>query len=238
MPERYTVPCDCGTRLRVELFDAGVTKRCPACGAGVRVPDSVTLKESAGDPYPLLRPFEKVALTAERGEPPFDGSCHGCGTAPAAWAVPVTFEVMEERQVADHGGVRPSLTGVTLVAAAAEERWRSLTFPLLLCDDCLPRYRASRRTVRRRGVLKSAALLGLLAAFLYCVYANFEAVAALSGVLSLVGAAAWAVGRRGPKADDRALLAWLGGVRWVPEMVAAEDECRLTAAEPRAIPGS
>ena len=229
MPENYFVDCECGSQLRVELFHAGMEKVCPSCSATIRVPSSIELKELSGDKYPFLRPIEKIQRTAQSGEPPFNGVCHGCNAARATYATPCCFDVMMERHVADDGGLRPTLSGgIKLVAAASEEMWQSVAFPLLLCEQCQTRFRSDRNFTRAKAVLGFITLLGLLAAFLYFVYQDAELVAALSGVLWLIGAIAWGARFRDTRKLDPFLTRWLQNIRWVPEAIAGEDEFTLT----------
>ena len=229
MSETYFIDCDCGNQLRVELFDAGTIKMCPSCGATVKVPSSNKLKELSGDKYPFLRPIEKVRRTVQMGEPPFHGMCHRCCTVRAAYATPCTFTVMAERHVADEGGIRPSMTGgVKFVVGASEEKWETTTFPLLLCEQCQSQFHSDRLFARVNAGLKLVALLGLLVVFLYFAYHNAEVVAALSGIIWLIGVIAWAARFRNTKKLDPFVTKWLQNIRWVPDAIAGEDEFRLT----------
>ena len=187
MAETYFVDCDCGSKVRVELFDAGTQKLCPNCKSTIKIPSSNKLKELSGDKYPLLSPIEKLRVTAESGEPPFDGQCHGCSATRAAWSTLCVLQVMVERHVTDEGGIRPSVTGgIKLVASASEETWQRIEFPLLLCEQCQTQFEADRRLAKILGAVKFFALLGLLVTFLYFAYNNSEMIAAFS-LLSIDG---------------------------------------------------
>lgn len=228
MPEQYFVECSCRRQIRVELFQAGTVQTCPSCKAVVDIPNTTRLKEMSGDPYPTLRLIEKIQRTAERGEPPFDGVCHACSRVDATYAVPITLEAMKERHVADDGGIRPTLTGgIRLVAGASEELWESTTFPLLLCEQCHAQYQATQSAARRMNVARLIGLVVLLLAFLYFAWNNAEAVAALAGLIWLVGAVAWVLRLRDNKKVDPFILKWLSNIRWVPEAIAAEEEFHL-----------
>ena len=166
MAEKYFIECDCGTRVRVELFDAGANKVCPSCNSSVPVPNSTKLKELSGDKYPHLRPIEKVQRTLENAEPPFDGLCHVCSNQRADYQVPITFNVMAERHVADGGGIRPTITGgVEAVVAASEELWQSTTFPLLLCMECHEHFQSAHSSAKIKNILKMFGLAALLVPF-------------------------------------------------------------------------
>lgn len=231
MPETYFVECHCGKAIQVELFQAGTGTTCPACAASVKIPNTNKLKELAGDKYPLLSPIEKLRLTSQSGESPFHGMCHGCQNVRATYTTPCQFTVMKERSVAHHGGVLVSLTGVKLVAASAEERWRTTEFPLLLCDQCQGSFGTDRAAGRTKSTLKSVGLICVLVAFLYCLYANAELVAALSGVFLLIGTIAWIVHFRDTKHADPGIVRWLEKIRWFPEAIASEDEYTLTLGQ-------
>ena len=236
MAERYFGTCECGQRVRVELFDAGTRKVCPSCRASVPVPNSAKLLESSGDPYPFLRPIEKVCRTLENGAPPFDGVCHSCSECRADWSVPITFDALVERHMADDGGIRPTLTGgIRLVAGAADEHWQRTTFPLLLCSRCYEDYRRSRLWAEAKNAARLTGLAALLGVFLYFAVYNMELVAALAGVFWLIGAFAWATRFRRNKKIPAYLKPWLDGIRWVPDAIAAEDEFRLSADRPKPI---
>lgn len=225
MPETYFVECDCGKAIRVELFEAGAEKACPTCNATVAVPASSRLKELSGDRYPMLRPLEKIERTAQLHEPPFDGHCHHCGGTDAAHQIPVTFNILVERYVSDDGGVRPTMTGgVKLVVGEAEEVRQTLTFPLLLCEQCHVQFQSSRSTARLKNGVKLLAVLGLLAAFLYFAWHNAEVIAAVSGLSFLVLVIALAARYRDSRKIDPFVQRWIGDIRWVPEAIESEDE--------------
>jgi len=229
MAETYFVECDCATRIHVELFDAGTNTVCPSCNSAVTVPNSTKLKELSGDKYPLLRPIGKIQRTLQHAEPPFDGLCHVCSNSDAHYQVPITFNVMVERHVADGGGIRPTITGgVKLVAAASEERWQATTFPLLLCTQCHALFQSSHSSAKVKKTATTLCLVVLLGAFLYFAYYNVEIVAALSGLIWLIGAIAWASRFRQNKKVDPFVVQWLSRIRWVPEAIAAEEEYKLS----------
>lgn len=231
MSVKYSVSCHCSHRVPVELFQAGTSVMCPSCRSDVRVPDSVTLKASSGDKYPLLSHVEKIRRTLEERESPFDGICHGCGGVRADFEVPTTLQTLVERVIADDGGVRLTLTGVKLVAGAAEESWQLTSFPLLLCTQCYAKFQAARSFHRFKVVANNLLLFGLLVAFLVMAYFNFELVAALAGLLWFVGLIAWIIGRRGSNKVDPYLRPWLEKIRWVPEALEDAAEFRITTGD-------
>lgn len=170
------------------------------------------------------------------GEPPFDGRCHVCTTADAAVQVPISFNVMVERHIADDGGVRPTMTGgIELVAGAAEELWQSTRFPLLLCERCHTQFQSSQAWAEVKNFAKGLGLVAILGAFLYFAFHNAAVIAALSGVIWIVGALAWAASFRHNKKLDPFVLHWLSHIRWVPEAIAAEDEYKLSIGKSQLI---
>jgi len=212
----------------VELFQAGTTVACTRCNATQTVPNTSKLKELSGDKYPLLSPLNKVIKTTAKSEPPFDGTCHRCGNERATCQVPIQFDVMVERHVQNEGGIRPTLTGVELFTGASEEQWQSVTFPLLLCTNCNSDFAKVKSRAAALRTTKNIFLLGLLGAFLYFAYFHLEEVAALVGIISVIGALAWVAKFRDTKKGHHFALPWLKGIRWVPEAIAAEDEYNIS----------
>lgn len=235
MAETYSFECECGKLLRVKLFEAGTKKTCPFCQTNVTIPNSTKLKELSGDKHPLLRPIEKIRQTCQLGESPFDGTCHQCQKSLATFQTPCTLNVMVERHVADHGGIRPTLTGVKLAVGASEEFWQATTFPLLLCQQCQSQFLSDKSSARTKSGIKLLGLLGLLIAFLYFAYNNAELVAVLSGVFWLIGAIALAARFRDNKKLAPYLNKWLSKIRWVPEAIASEEEYKLSIGDSQPI---
>lgn len=236
MPEKYFVECDCGKRVRVELYEAGTERACHSCRRTVPVPDTITLQELSGDKYPLLRPLEKLKRTLELGEAPFDGLCHHCEEADAAFQIPIILNVVVERYMENDGGIRPTISptlkvGIKLVAAEAEEYSEETTFPLLLCAECHAVFESAQEAAGKKRMLGLFALLGLLVAFLVFAYFNAEVVALLSGILWLIGAIAWASRFRDTKKIDSFIKPWLNDIRWFPEVLALEDEYTLSIGD-------
>jgi hypothetical protein len=232
MSEQYFIDCTCGKQLRVELFEAGTQKTCPACGTSVPVPSITKLKELSGDKYPLLGPIDKIRRTLSNDEPPFDGPCHVCGAARADYDVPIHFNVLVERHVEEGGGIRPTIDGgLKLVAGASEETWETTTFPLMLCAQCHARFESEYFRARIRSLIKTFGLVALLGAFLYFAYYNAELIAALVGILSLIGAIAWAAQFRQSKKAPPFIANWLRHIRWATDAIAAEDEYKLTIGQ-------
>ncbi|QDT43682.1 hypothetical protein Pan241w_37840 [Gimesia alba] len=232
MAEKYFVECDCGKRVRVALHEAGTDKACHSCHRSVRVPDTITLQESSGDKYPLLRPLEKVMVTLRKGEPPFDGLCHHCETRDANFLIPVRLHILVERFMKHDGGFRPTLHGgVKLVAAAAEEFWKEIHFPLLLCAECHKEFEADQSRASHKRAWELAGLFALLIAFLVFAFFFTVIIAMLSFFFWLLGAIAWAAQFRDRKKLKPYLISWLEDIRWVPEALAVEDEYNLDIDE-------
>lgn len=229
MAEKYFVECACGTQVRVALHDAGTQKECHSCHQRVNVPDTITLQQSSGDKYPMLRPLEKVMRTLIEEEPPFDGVCHHCGQADAVYLTPIRLNILVERFMKHDGRIRPTLSGnIILEAAAAEETRQKAAFPLLHCADCYREFEKARSAASQKYTLQLLGVIGLLIAFLVFAFFNAAVVAALAGILSLIGAIAWAARFRDTKKFDPFITPWLDDVRWVPEALAQEDEYELT----------
>ncbi|QDV19162.1 hypothetical protein Pan153_38250 [Gimesia panareensis] len=228
MAEKYYIECDCGKRARVELYEAGMDKRCQACQQMVRVPDTITLQQSSGDNYPLLRPLEKILTTLREGEPPFDGLCHHCECRDADILIPVKLRILIERYMKNDGGIRPTITGgVKLVASAAEEYWKEVWFPLLLCSECQKEYIEDREQRRRKRRWELLGLFGLLGAFLVLAYFFTAIVALCSLFFWLLLAFCWASQFRNRIKLQAWQLPWLEEIRWVSEALAMEDEYNL-----------
>jgi len=232
MAEKYFVECDCGKRVRVALHEAGTDKACHACHRSVRVPDTITLQESSGDKYPFLRPIEKIRRTLELGEPPFDGLCHHCEEADAVFQIPIVLDVMVERHVDHDGRIRPTLSGNIKLQAAASEEFREQTvFPLLLCAECHTKFQSDKSAASNKNARNLLLVIGLFIAFLVFAFFNAELVAALAGILSLIGAIAWASQFRDTKKVEPFLKSWLEDIRWVSEALALEDEYSLVVGD-------
>ncbi|MEQ8856726.1 hypothetical protein [Gimesia sp.] len=228
MAEKYYVECDCGKRARVALHEAGTDKRCEACQKTVRVPDTITLQQSAGDNYPLLRPLQKILMTLRKEEPPFDGLCHHCESREADILIPVKLNLLIERHMKNDGGIRPTITGdIALVASAAEEFWKEVWFPLLLCNECRAQYVEDRERQRRKRRWELWGLFSLLGAFLVFAYFFAVIIAMFSFFFWLLLAFGWASQFRDRKKMDAWQLPWLEEIRWFPEALAMEDEYNL-----------
>lgn len=226
----YHVECGCGQQIPVELYQAGTKVECPGCRQPVAIPSSTKLKTASGDKHPLLSPLEKVAIAASAKEFPFQGACHKCQANEAAFATPIEFKAMIERVILKEGGIRPiSLSVFVLTTGESEEQWVTVRFPLLLCGKCQSEFALDHKRSGRKGLFKNVIMFGLLALFLYLVYLRPEAVVAIAGLLSLVGMVAWVANLRGTKKGETFLSRWLGGIRWVPEMIQSEQEYSLTA---------
>lgn len=231
----YHVSCSCGQKIKVDLFQAGTTAKCPVCDRAVSIPGSTKLKELAGDPYPHLNHFDKLVAALERHESPFDGTCHGCQQADADCQIPIRFDVMVERHLEDDdGGIRPSLTGLAVVVSAAEEQWKSITIPLSLCSDCRRKFEAELANEKTTRVVTDccwftfsfAALIFLFRQPLFLVLLD-----KLRWLISLVLAVVIVCYRHRRKQGNKTILSWLQGVRWVPEAIRDEDEYKLTVAK-------
>lgn len=232
MAEQYFVECDCGKRVRVALHEAGTDKACHSCHRRVRVPDTITLQESSGDPYPLLRPLEKIRRTLESGEPPFDGLCHHCAEVDAVFETPVHFNVLVKREMDHDGGFRPTITGgIKLEIAAATEFWDNHSFPLLLCTDCYREFESDRSNSRIKKKLAMVSFSSLLVALLIFVFLKDPLIAGLFVFSSVVGLIISAIMSLSNQKVEPYLLQWLSDIRWFSDAFAMEDEYTLTVEE-------
>ena len=233
----YEVECDCGQRLSVELHEAGTRKNCPGCRGTVIVPDTVKLKQAAGDPYPLLSARQKIRWTLEAGEPPFDGRCHNGCQRPATRETQCRLEILEQRIVDDdQNGVFPTITGgLSFRAAATEEQWNTLFVPLWLCESCQQQFRRDRKRARWLGFCKQSGLLGIFGAFVAWVMVDPQQVAAMAGLFSVIGGVAWIARFQLTTQECPTTGTYLRRIRWMSELLDGEDEYRLTAAKAKKI---
>lgn len=235
----YSVECPCGQSVPVEIWQSGSHVTCPGCRSSVKVPDSVTLQEQSGDKYPMLSPLQKVIETSRRGETPFDGRCHGCGTVGCEWFAPVSLKILTQRALDHDGQILPTLTGIKLVAAGGEEDWLNVGFPLFLCSQCRPQFAGSRRKARFRQMVKYGFLSGFAIGCLWLAYVYIDVVAVFASLISFVGAIAWMLRFRQRVNVDPNLMRWLNKIRWLPEVLQSEDEYRVSVGRAQRIdPGS
>jgi len=229
----YHIACQCGHDVPVEIWQCGSTVACPLCHADVRVPDSITLQEQAGDKHPLLSSREKFLRAVRFGEAPFDGRCHGCDAFAAEVSVPISLEIMAVREVQREGTIRPTLSGgLSLKSSQATETWNSINFPLLLCQGCYDRFERDTSRLRQRRYAYRLVLLILFLGFLWFAYHRAELIASMVGLFSLIGGIAWiALQRRKSKLEPE-LMAWLGKIRWFSETIEPEEEFVLHIGKP------
>lgn len=239
MSEEYFVQCDCGSEIRVELFDAGTSKTCPSCQCIVPVPGSDKLKELSGDKYPYLRPIEKLQQALAEGMTPFDGYCHVCSTAHASQQIPILFSAMVERHARNNGGVSPTISGGLAVhMGAAEELWQLTTFPLLLCTNCHSLFESAKSEAKLNGLLNRIMGGAIFCFALYVIARYADATIASMFVIAMLVIARWRMRHTPTKQIDPFALEWINRIRWVPEVLAAEDEYKLTLGQPRPWPST
>lgn len=143
---------------------------------------------------------------------------------------------MVQRSVSEVEGLRPSITGgINIVVGSTEEDWETTEFPMLLCEKCQAEFKADRFSARLRSVFNLCGMLGLLAAFLWFAYHNAEIIAAVSGILWVIGALAWGARCRDTRRIDPLLEKWLGNIRWLPDAVDTEDEFKLRIGASRRV---
>ncbi len=226
-----TVNCSCGSGVAVELWDCGLDKTCSSCGKPVRVPDLVTLKKLNGDRYPELNAIQKIERTVETREPPFDGTCHGCGVAKGESMRAVAMAVLQERFLEDDGGIQIGSMGLKLVAAGGQELWNHVNFPLLLCDRCSDEFERDKSAARIWSIVKLLGILSIAVAFVALCYFSIELVAALSSLFWLVGAVAWVFKIRGRPVGGTSELRWARRISFVEEAIKGQEEFRVRIGE-------
>lgn len=230
----YYVPCSCGKRIEVELFQAGTTTQCPACATNVAIPGSTKLKELSGDPYPHLSPFDKLHKTLINHEPPFDGTCHHCGQQPAEYQIPIHFKIVVERHVEDTAPVQLGVTGINLVVAASEEVRRYSDFPLLLYPQCVDEYRAEiSREVITRWITWICLVIIAISFLIFLVRRPllFDLLGKLYWVFAAVifFVAIRLTAKR--KIANNVVGTWVKQIRWASEAIDGEDEFTLSAGK-------
>lgn len=232
MSEQFSFKCECGKSIRVQMLDAGTTKTCPECHSTVTVPNTLKLKELAGDKYPHLNAIDKIRKTLATGEPPFDGLCHACGVRDAEFQLLITLNVMVERHVSD-AGYRPSITGGIAKRVYTEEQWQATSFPLLFCANCQIHAEAQRSSAMFRNLmtvlLSLAAIVGIVA------YAILNKIAFSLYLVAVLCPFVYWLATRGIRFLNRGMdpvtTSWLSLIRWVPEAIRSEEEIQLSIGE-------
>lgn len=236
MAPQYFVSCVCGSPMTVELFEAGTSRICQKCNATIAIPSSVKLQQSAGETSLFLSPIQKLRRAVSLREAPFDGPCHCCQKAQASVMVPVILKIMDERHVAHDDIIGAGVAGgLKFVVAPAVEHWANTVIPLMLCDDCHQQFR---RAAVQNGVWKNAMRLGMTGlgiAGVYFVWHNNEQLAWTAACAWLTGALIWAFRSTNTKKVDAFVVKWLQRIRWVPDILAAEDEFRIMVGSPTPI---
>jgi hypothetical protein len=99
---------------------------------------------------------------------------------------------------------------------------------LLLCAKCSYEFEKVKSRATSSRITRNLIVVGLLAAFLYFAFNNPAVIIAFLGIISVIGCFSWAVQFRDTTKGALYVLPWLDGIRWVPEVIAAEDEYRLS----------
>lgn len=229
MPEQYFAACpSCEARLLVQLTDAGTQRSCGECKTTFTVPNSLKLKELSGDPYPSLRPIDKVRKSLVDKAPPFDGLCHGCSQKTAEFVVPVTFSIMEERTMSGDGGVWVTPWFVAAHSPGGIEHWSGAMLPLFLCESCLRRFQRERNWSRLRSVAKILLAGCGIGVFVWLASKNLELVAAYAKPVAFFAMIIAVLSMRIRGRRRRVFVeGWLRRIQWVGEAIDAEDEYHL-----------
>lgn len=225
----YRVDCACGNAIPVELFQAGTQVKCGQCGTEITVPNSITLKEQSGDKHPFLNSIEKLRQLRNSGDPPFDGTCQGCGETEALWEIPASMRILTERILDDDGGIRPSATGgVKFVVSAGEEVWRVVRIPLLLCTNCHELLEADRRAAKFRKLFGWLFLFALSGGFLWYGHRHDELPVAILIVFAIIVACAKVWAMRSTGYVEPYAINWLRKIDLAADIINQEEEFELT----------
>lgn len=229
MPEQFFAACpSCGKQHAVRLTDAGTQRSCSACPATFTVPNSLKLKELSGDPYPNLRPIEKIRQALADRVPPFDGTCHGCNTARAEFVVPVGLHVMEERSQSGHGGLWFTPWFAVAHVPSGIEQWSSNAIPLLLCTACKAKFEADQRARAIRSTLKILVFAGIVSAIIWFAARNMEFVAFIAKPLAVaVFVPVLLIAKLKGFRQRSSVEDWVRRIAWVDDALNAEDEYTL-----------
>ena len=140
MPEQFSLPCNCGAQVRVEITDAGSDVRCSGCHAPLRVAPLSKLRELAGSIDPYGGAWQRLCCAVENRIQPFADQCQRC-SQPASVEVPLSITRIEERHLTSDGGVTAGMLGLQLEVAGGEVVVSTVTIPLLHCRKCQSRFR-------------------------------------------------------------------------------------------------
>jgi len=221
----YHVLCQYGRTVPVEVWHCGVTIAYPDCRTSLEVPDLMTLKRQSGEAHPTLSPLDKLAETFKHREPPFDGRCHDCEKSPAEDQVPITIDVMAER-------------------ISGTERWRSASFPLLLCEPCFSRFVNDKRRARNRGLITYGSFAAFMAAMALFLWLKPNALRpAVHVAVLVVGTGAFGrllmflAQNLKSRRIGGFLWRWVSRIQCVPKAIAGEDEFWVRPRQPEPIRG-
>lgn len=216
MPELI---CQCGAAVPVEIWQAGTVRSCPQCGAGIDVPDSMTLKRLQGDEHPFWSDRQRLEHAVETGEEPFHGECHVCGVEQAQMEVPIEVSLMMQRDIEDE---RPPVVVTPLFVhfsvARSTEYWETIRFPLLLCHGC---YSSFIRSMRWPNVTR-ALLFGLAGGLLLAAMNFVSELAVLWVFLFVLLLVYFVICVRRPQ--SRELLPWVTSIPFVENILVQEEE--------------
>lgn len=242
MPQQYFAACpSCGKRYAVRLTDAGTQRSCSACPATFTVPNSLKLKELSGDPYPHLRPIEKIRRALTDSAPPFDGRCHGCASESATNVVPITMSIMEERTIAASGGIWLWLVPWIAIyhilhLPTGFEQWSKTVIPLTLCEQCGARYQRDRNQSRFLSIVKILLLAAAVGGFVWLASRNLEFAAAYAKPIAILAIIPALLIARARGTRSRSFIEpWLRRIDWADDALDAEDEYRLQIGKLRPI---
>lgn len=248
---KYSVECECRREILVELFQAGSLVECAECHRQVTVPSITALKTQAGDQYPLLDVWEKLAKTIENHQPPFDGKCQKCRERDAEQVRAVSFVVMHERNEAGQLHIP-----FVIKRQYFEEHWKRADFPFLLCRKCHELLWSEWRLAQLKKVL---VLLGAFVVIGILIYGVLEGIRTPDEIkrgkelrlghvmVGLVGSLfitlfSWLAVELGlkPRAiqGDPTTVRWLTEIPIVQDLFRGADECKVFvgAARPRFAP--
>lgn len=224
----YQISCECGSKINVELHEAGTDQACPHCAKTNRVPPASQLKQSISGTSKLLNGFDSTLQALHKQGFPFDGQCHCCRESKATHTVPIHFKFLVERHLHDESGIELTPMWLKLKESEATEKWTILNFPLNFCEHCYDQFQDDWRAAKKKRRIPQIVKWCLLSplALLALLFAALIPVLNVPIVVFLFYALHRYLYR---KKGDPFLLSWLANIEPISTMLAEEDEFGLSS---------
>jgi len=193
------------------------------------LPKMINRKPSASDPYPLLSDRQKIRWTQEAGEPPFDGTCHHCGTAASQFETRCRLELPEQPPTEPNRDTVQQHAAAELAwsASPAVARWTVLDLPLWLCEHCQRTFVRQQKRNRRLQFWKQVLLLAIIGGSVAWLF-DHELVTPMAAVCGVLGAIGFAIRFRFRRTTCPVTVRFLRHIRWMSDVLDGADEFRLT----------